>query len=336
MPSFIACDVLYLILSLAVMNFICTFVFAKRINTLFNMKRTLKDWVIATRPWSFPASSMSVVVTAVLLWYMTGKDNNEFVWANALIALVMMVVFQASGNLISDYYDHIRGVDLPGSLNGVRHIQSGMFTPKEIFHYGLSLLAISGILGLVLLMCSDWSYIWFGVAGLLLAGFYPWLKYHACGDYDILLCYAVLPSIGTSLVCTGHFYWEAVAVCFTYGLLTVAILHANNTRDIRNDSRAGIKTLAIQIGARASQKLYAAELVIPYVLIVVYTISGMVPVMALFVVAAIPVAVKNIRQMLNAEPEAEEPIATLDQQTAQLQLMFSLLFVAGIICGILF
>ena len=33
------------------------------------MKHSLKDWMIAIRPWSFPASAMPVIVTlAYLFW----------------------------------------------------------------------------------------------------------------------------------------------------------------------------------------------------------------------------------------------------------------------------
>lgn len=297
------------------------------------MKRTLKDWVIATRPWSFPASSMSVVVTVAYLWFVSQKGGNDINWVNAVLALLMMVFFQAAGNLISDYYDHIREVDLPGSYNGVRHIQSGMFTPKEILHFGYILLAVASVLGIVITMNSGIQVLWIGILGVLLAAFYPWLKYHAMGDYDILLCYALLPSIGTSFAVTGSFEPTVMLVSLTYGLMTVAILHANNTRDIKNDTRAGITTLAIQLGGRTCQYVYAVEMIVPFVLVVVYCLCGMTSIFTVLAFIAFPPVLKRVKTMMNAEPNADLPIATLDQQTAQLQLQFSLLSVVGFIIG---
>ena len=32
------------------------------------MNHSLKDWILATRPWSFPASAMPVMVTVAWLW----------------------------------------------------------------------------------------------------------------------------------------------------------------------------------------------------------------------------------------------------------------------------
>lgn len=290
------------------------------------MNRTLKDWVIASRPWSFTASLIPVIAISSYLFYQSRIQGWQCDWTNALLSLSMLVLLQVAGNLIGDYYDHIRGVDLPGSLNQVRHIQSGKFQPKEILHYGYVMLFLSAVLGLVILFRSSFSAMWLGVCGLLMVYFYPWLKYHALGDLDVLLGYALLPALGVSFVVTGTYHWEVLPLSLPFGLLTVSILQANNTRDILNDSRAGIQTLCISIGGRCSQWVYAAELAVPYILVPTFMVLGLLPYPALTVYLTLPLAVNRIRTMMNAEPLAEEPIGTLDQQTAQLQMMFGLLF----------
>ena len=129
-------------------------------------KRGLKDWFVATRPWSFPASLVPVLVVAAwLFWQSSTVGGYVTDWWCAPLALLMLVLMQASGNLIGDYYDHIRGIDLPGSLNGVRHIQSGMFQPREILRFGYVLLALAVLLGIVILMRCGWQAAWLGVAG---------------------------------------------------------------------------------------------------------------------------------------------------------------------------
>lgn len=62
-------------------------------------KHSLKDWMIAVRPWSFPASSMPVVVTLAYLYWMQQDIN----WVNGIWALLNIVVFHAAGNTWSDY-----------------------------------------------------------------------------------------------------------------------------------------------------------------------------------------------------------------------------------------
>ncbi len=297
--------------------------------------RTLKDWIIASRPWSFTASLIPVIAISSYLFYQSRLQGWQCDWTNALLSLLMLVLLQAAGNLIGDYYDHIKGVDLPGSLNQVRHIQSGKFQPKEILHYGYVMLFLSAVLGLFILFRSSFSAMWLGVCGLLMVCFYPWLKYHALGDLDVLLGYALLPALGVSFVVTGEYHLEVLPLSLPFGLLTVSILQANNTRDILNDSRAGIQTLCISIGGRTSQWVYAAELTAPYILVPAFMISGLLPYPALAVYLSLPLAVNRIRTMMKAEPLAEEPIGSLDQQTAQLQMMFGLLFSVSFIVAAL-
>ena len=51
-------------------------------------KHSLKDWLIAVRPWSFPASAMPVIVTLAYLYWAYGVIE----WANGLLALAGIAV----------------------------------------------------------------------------------------------------------------------------------------------------------------------------------------------------------------------------------------------------
>ena len=299
--------------------------------------RTLKDWIVATRPWSFPASLMPVLVTAAwLYWYAKPQDGLTLDWWCAPLALLMIVLMQAAGNLIGDYYDHMRGIDLPGSLNGVRHIQSGKFQPREILRFGYVCLAVACLLGVIILCRCGWQAAWLGVAAVLLVVCYPWLKAHALGDLDILLGYSLLPSLGAAYAVTGNWMPLPMLLTLPVGSLTVAILHANNTRDILNDSRAGIVTLCIKLGGRASQWVYALEVALAYLLLFILCAYGLLPWFTMIAWLTLPLTMGNVRTMISAQPLAEEPIGGLDQRTAQSQLAFSLLYTLGfVVAGLL-
>lgn len=298
-------------------------------------KRTLKDWVLATRPWSFPASLVPVVVIAAwLYWQSIVQGGTTLDWWCAPLALVMLVLMQAAGNLIGDYYDHIRGIDLPGSLNGVRHIQSGKFQPREILRFGYACLAVSILLGLLILSRCGWQAAWLGAAGILLVVAYPWLKAHALGDLDILLGYALLPALGVGYAVGGEWMWVPLVVSLPVGLITVSILQANNTRDILNDSRAGIVTLSIRLGGRTSQRLYALENAVSYLLIPALCLAHLLPWWSMITWLSVPLAWHNAGTMLKAQPLAEQPIATLDQHTAQTQMTFGLLYALSFLLAV--
>lgn len=298
-------------------------------------RRNLKDWIIAQRPWSYSASAIPVLATIGWLFMLSGTDSGmECDWVNAWLCLPMMLLLHGGGNLVSDSFDHATGIDRPGSLNGVGWIYSGLFSAREILHYGYCMLAAGAALGAVILMRSQMEVLWIGVLGILLPLAYPWFKTHALGDVDILLTFALLPALGVSFVTTGHYHPETLLVSLPYGLLTVAILHANYTRDICNDRQAGIVTLPILIGWRASSAVYVAEQLLPYLLVAALIAAGMDGHMGLFALAltsvALPLAVRNVRIMRGARPYEEADIASLDQLSAQHQLLFGLLYSAGL------
>lgn len=307
-------------------------------------KRSLKDWIIATRPWSFPASFISILVTMAYLYYYykTYPIEMEIVaptgikWLNGWLSLLMIILFHAAGNLISDYFDHIKGVDKPGSLNGVTHIQSGKFTPKGVLWYGIVFLILACIMGAIILSLSSWNLFFIAIAAILLTVCYPWLKAHALGDLNILLCFALIPSLGVNLVVTGSWYLakEVMLLSLTYGLIIVAILHSNNTRDIESDKEAGLTTLAGILGKRVCQYIYCAELIIPYLLVLTYISMGWISWVTIFVLVTLPLAYKNISIMMKQSPEYEKEKAILDKSTAQFELVFGVLLAILLVVGI--
>ena len=285
-----------------------------------NKKHGFKAWLLATRPWSFPASAMPVLATlAYLFWY--GYEIN---WLTGVWALLNIIVFHAAGNTWSDYYDYKRGVDREDAIGGMS-IVSGEFQACEIKRLAWILLVIAVVAGVGLMLLAGLPVLYFGLAGCALIVLYPWLKYHALGDLDIFLTYSVLPILGTSYVATGALNYETLWLMLPIGLITVGILHVNNTRDIEQDSRAGIKTFAMLVGKRVSVVLYIAELMLPFVCVLVAAIYGAMPWWSLVVLVALKPALDNCRAMLKLPAEGMKALIGVDEKTAQLQLMFSLL-----------
>ena len=285
-----------------------------------NKKHGFKAWLLATRPWSFPASAMPVLATlAYLFWH--GYEIN---WLTGVWALLNIIVFHAAGNTWSDYYDYKRGVDREDAIGGMS-IVSGEFQACEIKRLAWILLVIAVVAGIGLMLVAGLPVLYFGLAGCAFIVLYPWLKYHALGDLDIFLTYSVLPILGTSYVATGTLNCETLWLMLPIGLITVGILHVNNTRDIEQDSRAGIKTFAMLVGKRVSVALYIAELMLPFVCVLVAAIYGAMPWWSLVVLVALKPAIDNCRAMLKLPAEGMKALIGVDEKTAQLQLMFSLL-----------
>lgn len=311
--------------------------FARKTDMKQPCHRTAGDWLTALRPWSFTTSAIPVMATVAYLFFLQGHDGTACDWVNALLCLPMLMLLHAGGNLISDYHDHVGRVDLPGSLNGVRSMESGRFTPRLIRHYGWALTAAGAALGVAILCRQGLGPLWIGVLAVLLVVTYPWTKGHALGDATVLLGFALLPAVGVCRVTTSCYHSESLLLSLPYGLLTVAILHANNTRDIANDRRAGLVTLPILTGWRVAARVYVAEQLLPYALTVTLAVAGGLTdsrwLWLLVALASLPMAVRNSRTMLRARPGDEAGIATLDHDSAQLQFLFGLLYTLGFAIG---
>ena len=290
---------------------------------------SFKEWVLATRPWSFPASSMPVVVTIAWTWARGIQVN----WWFALWALVNIIFVHAAGNVWSDIADYRKGVDADDTF-GVRTLVDGQFTVEEFRRLSLTLNSIAILGGLALVALTGWPLLVIGAIGIALSLLYPRLKYMALGDLVIALCYSVLPMTGTSFIISGSIHWHVLWLAVPVGLITIAILHANNVRDIETDSRAGISTFPIYTGRSVGAKLYAFEVLCPFVWLFGLIAFRIEPWWLLTAFAALPVAFMNARTMLAYEHEGPESYANLDERTAKLQLMFSLLLVVGLVLSV--
>lgn len=275
--------------------------------------------MIAVRPWSFPASAMPVIVTTAFLFW----KGYAISWGFAVWALVNIIIFHAAGNTWSDYFDFRKKVDADDTF-GAKTLTAGMFDQKEIFRLSVALTCVATAGGLGLLALTGLPLLWIGIGGLLCTLLYPMLKFNALGDIVILLAYAFLPTLGTSFVAAGVVDWSVLLIALPVGLITDGILHSNNTRDMLTDRRAGITTMAMKLGTKASAWLYAFEMIFPYVWIGVLSIAGELPVYTIAIFLTIPVAIGCAKTMLTAAEDVKI-IADLDVRTANLQLLFSVL-----------
>lgn len=291
-------------------------------------KHTFKEWLIAVRPWSFPASAMPIIVTLAYLFW-AGSEIN---WLLGLWALVGMVLFHCTGNVWSDYFDFKKKVDAEDTF-GAKTMTTGMFKPEEIRNLAIGFLVVSVACGLGLLAVTGLPLLWIGLAGVACTLLYPVLKYNALGDFDIVMAFAFLPTLGTSYVATGAIDWNVLFVALPVGLITDGILHSNNSRDVVTDRRAGIVTMAMSMGAEKSVWLFGFEMLFPYVWVAALSIAGLLPVYTVFIFLTLPVAIGNARTMAKSLKAGVEMIADLDVKTANLQLMFSVLLTAALVAA---
>ncbi len=284
--------------------------------------------MIAVRPWSFPVSAMPVIVTLAFLFY----KGYEINWLYGIWAVAGIILFHAAGNTWSDYFDYKKKVDADDTF-GAKTLTTGMFQPQEIKKLSIVLLIAAVICGLGLMAAAGLPLFWFGLAGAVLTLLYPMLKFNALGDLDIFLIFGFIPTLGTSFVATGAVEWSVLWIALPVVCITDGVLHSNNTRDTRTDTRAGITTMASSFGKTFSVWYYIFLVIFPFIWVASCTIAGIMPYSTIIIFLPLSAAIGCARSMYRYRDGDIGVIADLDVRTANLQLMFSLLFTASLIIG---
>jgi 1,4-dihydroxy-2-naphthoate octaprenyltransferase len=290
-------------------------------------RRKIKDYFIATRPWSFTMSLISVSVGTLLAAETGPIEGGWFV-----LVCVGIVCFHATANIYNDYFDTRYQIDQPDSPTAQYRPQpllTGMFTPRQLLTEALVLNFITIAIGLILAFHRSFLVFWIGVIGLLASVFYTAgplkLKYKAWGEFLVFLMWGPLMFEGAYAVQAQALSLKAFFVSVPFGILVALVLLANNMRDIAYDSRQGIKTVGILLGTHRSFILYASLILAAYLSVLGMVLLGIMSPWGLLVFLSLPKALHLLRSFMKRIPEAADAI------TAQLDTFFGLLLIASLI-----
>ncbi len=114
-------------------------------------KHSFKEWVTATRYWSFPVSAMPVIATYA---YLFSRHLLPIGWKCLLVFLLSLlgvVIMHAAGNLLSDWADHRSGVDNPEAY-AVPNLVFGHFEPVEYLRMSVVLFVLGCLCGVAVLL----------------------------------------------------------------------------------------------------------------------------------------------------------------------------------------
>jgi 1,4-dihydroxy-2-naphthoate octaprenyltransferase len=216
------------------------------IGSLRAAKRKINNYVIATRPWSFAMSLISVSVGTLL-----AAETGPIHWGWFALVCVGIVCFHATANIFNDYFDTRYKVDQPDSPTARYRPQpllTGMFTPRQLLIEAMVLNLITIAIGLTLSFYRSFLIFWIGFIGFLACVFYTAgpvkFKYRGWGEIFVFLMWGPLMFEGAYAVQRQALSLQVLYLSIPFGILVALVLLANNIRDIDYDSRQGIKTVA--------------------------------------------------------------------------------------------
>jgi 1,4-dihydroxy-2-naphthoate octaprenyltransferase len=286
-------------------------------------------WWHGARPRTLAASVAPVVVGTAAAGHAEG-------WRFAA-ALLVGLGLQVGVNYANDYHDGVRGVDTAERVGPPRLVGSGMASPTAVLVAALVCIGVAGVAGLALAIATTLWLVPLGALAMLALWLYtggprPYAGL-GLGELMVFLFFGVMATAGTGYVQAERVQAAAWWASAAMGFLAVAILVANNLRDIPTDAATGRRTLAVRLGERGTRLLYraciaAAFLVVVLGVVVNIAVEGAgLSQWALFALAAWPFALGPVDDVGTAKGRALIPVLV---GTARLQIAFGALLALGL------
>ncbi|MBU6201329.1 MAG: 1,4-dihydroxy-2-naphthoate polyprenyltransferase [Acidobacteria bacterium] len=217
---------------------------------------SVRTWLTGARPRTLPAAVVPVAVGTA-----AGARSGEVVWWLAALCVFVSLALQVGVNFANDYSDGVRGTD-EGRTGPVRLVASGMARPAHVRAAAAASFGAAAVGGLAAAAATSWWLLAVGAASIAAGALYtggpkPY-GYMGLGEVFVFVFFGVVATCGSAFVATGSVGAVAAASSVPVGLLSVALLMANNLRDIPGDERSGKRTLAVRIGDAAMRRVFAA------------------------------------------------------------------------------
>jgi 1,4-dihydroxy-2-naphthoate octaprenyltransferase len=286
-------------------------------------------WFSGARPRTLGASVTPVVVG-------TAAAGHASVWRFAA-ALLVGLGLQVGVNFANDYHDGVRGVDTAARFGPPRLTSSGLVSPRAVLAASLLSILVAGVAGLALAFATTLWLVPIGAVAMLALWLYsggpkPYAAL-GLGEVMVFLFFGVMATAGTAYVqaetVSSAAWWSSA----TMGFLAVAILVANNLRDIPTDAPAGKRTLAVRLGDRRTRLLYRACIVAAFITVVAGVLVGIADErlgMSQWALLALAAWVPAIRPMERVGSATGRELVEVLVGTAIVQVAFGALLALGL------
>lgn len=270
---------------------------------LLAQRRLPPSILTALRLWTFSASLTPVALGATLCY----RAQGDFSASLFMLTVGAVLAVNGAGNMVNSYFDSMRKLDTARSPKGdhggvvtgnagtrigseMRYkgtISAGEHSREErvaqqqldqsaLVNYAAYLYGFGMLCMLLLMMCSKAksefiAALFFG--GLSSSFVYTGgigLKYYILGDLLVVFTFGPLSMLFSYGVQSGHFPLGPLILALPSALSTEAILHSKHLREVEEDKKAGVISLAVLLGKQGSYFLFTLLLFLPYLLFAVF------------------------------------------------------------------
>ncbi len=286
-----------------------------------------RAWMLAARPRTLPAALAPVIVGTAL-----ALRDGAFAPGPAIAAVLVALLLQIGANFANDVFDFRRGADTAERLGPTRVTQSGLIAERQVLAATIAVIILAAIAGFYLVLRGGVPILILGIAAIIATlaytgGPFP-LGYNGLGEVFVLIFFGFVAVAGTYYVQSLQLTAAVVAAAIPVGALVTNILVVNNLRDRETDQRAGKRTLAVRFGRAGTQREYLILIIVAYLTPLLLWLTGALGPWTLLTWLTLPLAARLVRQ---TRQETGRALNKTLGGTAQLELIFSILFAVGIL-----
>ncbi|WP_125612968.1 1,4-dihydroxy-2-naphthoate polyprenyltransferase [Specibacter cremeus] len=286
---------------------------------------TVGQWIEGARLRTLPMAIAPVIVGTAAAYDLGGLH-----WPRAVLAALVALLLQIGVNYANDYSDGIRGTD-DMRVGPLRLVGSGVAKPGHVKLAAFAALGLAMVAGLALVILSQaWWLLLVGAGAVLAAWGYTGGRnpygYRGLGDVFVFVFFGPVATLGTTYTQAGSVSAAAVIGSISTGLIAVALLMANNVRDIPTDTEVGKRTLAVRLGDANARRSYVAMLAVSLLIVMV-----LVPAKPWLLLVLLLVPAMLMPSWLMLTGKARKALIPVLKQTGLINLGFSLLFAAAMV-----
>ncbi len=286
---------------------------------------TAAQWLEGARPRTLPMAIAPVIIGSAAAFSL-----DAFKPLNALLAALVAVLLQVGVNYANDYSDGVRGTD-DNRVGPLRLTGSGAARARNVKHAAFASFLFAMAAGAWLLYLSQaWFLILVGIGCIAAAWGYTGGKnpygYMGLGDIFVFVFFGLVATLGTTYTQAGSVNAPAMVGAVSTGIFAMALLMANNVRDIPTDREHGKLTLAVRLGEDMARVSYVMMLALALLLplFLVYDYPWVLLVLLLTPLTLMP-------SWLMLKGKKRKSLIPVLKQTGILNLLFSVLFAAGLV-----
>jgi 1,4-dihydroxy-2-naphthoate polyprenyltransferase len=285
------------------------------------------------RPFAITASATPVLAGGAL-----AAVNGLFSLLPFLAALAGAMLLHSGTNVINEVFDVRKGIDTITSPRMSHAVLKGRISERGAYLFALALFAAAIVVGAYLVYVRGLPIVILGILGLVAGYAYtapPFeYKYRAMGVPTVFILMGPIMTMGGYFATSGTWDWHALVLSVPVGLLTAAILHGNEWRDLSEDTRAGISTLSGFIGREWAHYGYLSLVIGAYITLALAVAVRWLPPTAILAVLSLPFLARVIRSSELGAAGQARAIAMIDLQTAWLHFAFGALMVVGLLLAL--